>query len=365
MAPERITQRDLQMIAAEWGIHFPDGVHVMAEDERLAWRKDYRLAMDAQPALVSTSNAGIPSFLTMVVDPAIIKILLSPNKAAKILGESKKGTWLDQTAMFPLIERTGEVSSYGDFNTNGRAGLNMAFPQRQSYLYQIIKEYGELEMERAGLARVSWAAELDEAAVIVLQKFQNLTYFFGVQNLQNYGLLNDPSLSAALTPITKAAGGARWINTSNQIVATANEIFTDIQSLVIQLVQQTAGLVEEDDALTLAMSPTSQVALTATNQFNVNVNDLIKKNFPNMKIETAVQYGALTASNPQGNPAGNLVQLIAERVEGQETGYCSFNEKLRSHPIIRDLSSFKQKVTQGTWGAIIRQPMAISSMVGV
>jgi hypothetical protein len=117
--------------------------------------------------------------------------------------------------------------------------------------------------------------------------------------------------------------------------------------------------------MVLAMSPTSAAALTATNTFNVNVYDLLKKNFPNLRVETAVQYGALTAANPQGVAAGNFMQLIAESIEGQDTGYCAFNEKMRAHTIIRDLSAFKQKVTGGSWGAIIRLPVAFASMVGI
>jgi hypothetical protein len=111
-----------------------------------------------------------------------------------------------------------------------------------------------------------------------------------------------------------------------------------------------------DSRMTLAMSPGSEVALTATNSFNVNVADLLKKNFPNIRIETAVEYATA---------AGNVVQLIVDQVEGQETGYVAFNEKMRSHPIVRDMSSFKQKKSQGTWGAIILQPFGISQMLGV
>jgi hypothetical protein len=59
------------------------------------------------------------------------------------------------------------------------------------------------------------------------------------------------------------------------------------------------------------------------------------------------------------------VQLIASNVEGQETGYAAFSEKLRAGPVIREMSAFKQKLSQGTWGAVIRQPFAISSMLGV
>lgn len=343
------------------GIFTPDVVGYMPD----GFKRDITLAMDAQPTLTTTPNAAIPSWLTTLIDPAVFEILFAPNNGAKILGENRKGTWLDETAMFPTVEHTGEVSSYGDFIENGHAGANTNWPQRQSYLFQTVKEYGERELERAGLARLNWVSEVDKAAATVLNKFLNLTYFYGVASLQNYGLLNDPNLSASLTPATKAAGGVKWINASNQIVATANEVYADIQSLFIQLVIQSGGLVEADAQLVLAMSPTSAVALTATNSFNVNVFDLLKKNFPNIRFETAVQYGALTAANPQGVAAGNFVQLLVESVEGQQTGYCSFNEKMRSHPIVRGLSSFKQKLTAGTWGAIIRQPFGIANMVGV
>lgn len=328
------------------------------------FRRDFALAMDAMPALMTDPNSAIPAYLTTMVDPTVLEIVFAPSKAAKIATESKKGTWLDDTAMFPTVEHTGEVSSYGDFNTNGRAGANTTWPQRQSYLFQTVKEYGERELERADLARINWASQIDKAAATVSSKFLNLTYFYGVAGLQNYGLLNDPGLSASLTPATKVAGGVKWVN-SGQINASANEVYADIQALFIKLVSQTGGLVDKESKMVLAMSPSSDVALTATNSFNVNVYDLLKKNFPNIRFETAVQYGALSTSNPQGVAGGELVQLIADEIEGEQSVLCAFNEKMRAHAVIKDMSSFKQKVTGGTWGAIVRRPMAFAQMLGV
>jgi hypothetical protein len=352
--------QDLAVFEREWGITFPGSM----EFTKPEWKQNIQLAMDAQPQLVTTPNSGIPSFLSTFVDPDILTILTAKNAAAEILGEVRKGAFVDATAMFPVVEHTGEVSSYGDFSNDGMSGANTNFPQREAYLYQTIVNYGELEMERAGLAKIGWAATLKQSAIINLNKFQNLTYFLGVQGLQNYGLLNDPGLSAPIAPAPKAAGGTKWIN-GTVIVATANEVYADIQSQFVQLVIQSSGNIDQKSKMTLAMSPVAEVALTATNQFNVNVSDLLKKNFPNLTVKTAVQYGALTAQNPQGNPAGELVQLIADSVEGQDTGYCAFNEKLRGGVIVQDTSSFKQKMSQGTWGAIVRQPFAISQMVGV
>ncbi len=59
------------------------------------------------------------------------------------------------------------------------------------------------------------------------------------------------------------------------------------------------------------------------------------------------------------------MQLVADEIEGQDTGFSAFNEKLRSHPIIRALSSWKKKMTSGSWGTVIRMPMGIAQMVGV
>jgi hypothetical protein len=328
------------------------------------WKHNFQLAMDAVPTLTTDPNSAVPAMLTTMIDPQVYRILFAPNKGAQILGEVKKGTWLDETAMFPVVEHTGEVSSYGDYAENGRAGANTNWPQRQSYLFQTIKEYGERELERAGLARINWVSEIDVAAATVLTKFANLAYFFGIAGLANYGLTNDPNLPAPISPAPKAAGGNKWVN-NGVVVATANEIYADIQSLFLQVVTQSGGLIDQNSKMVLAMSPGSSIAMTATNSFNVNVADLLKKNFPNIRIETAVQYGALSPANPQGISGGNLVQLIAEDVEGQQTGYCAFNEKQRSHPIVRGLSSFKQKLTAGVWGAIIRQTFGISQMLGV
>ena len=346
---------------SESGLYFPEAVSYLPPE----FKRDLQLAMDAQPQLATTPNAGIPSWLTTWIDPAVFEVLFAPVKGADILGEVRKGSWVDQTAMFPTVEHDGEVSSYGDFAKNGHVSVNTTFPQRQSYLFQTFKEYGELETERTGLARIGLVAEIDKSAATIMMRYLNYTYFFGVANLQNYGLTNDPNLTAYLTPGVKANGnGNVWIY-NGAINASANEVYADIQSAFLALVNQTNGLIDEDTKLVLALSPASAVALTATNSFNVNVADLLKKNFPNIRIERAVQYGAVTSSNPQGIAGGNVFQLIAEETEGQQTGYCAFNEKSRAHPIIRKESSFRQKMTAGSWGAIIRQPANIAQMIGI
>jgi hypothetical protein len=340
----------LQALAFDAGIHFM-GIDAMLQLPDVA--RSIRIAQDAQPALITTSNAGIPAFLSTYIDPKLIEILVAPMKAAEIVGEEiKKGDWTTETAMFPVVESTGETSSYGDYSNNGVAGANTNFPQRQSYHYQVITQWGEKELAKAALARIDWANRVNLASVLTLNKFQNKSYFYGVAGLQNYGLLNDPNLFAPIAPTVETGGLITWANKD------ALGIYADILALFTQLQTQTqnTSLVEMDAKMTLALSSGVQPNLGKVTQYNVNVKTMIKDNFPNLRIETAPEYSTA---------AGNLVQLIVDEVEGQRTVDVAFTEKLRAHPIVIEMSAFKQKKSQGTFGAIVYRPMFICSMLGV
>lgn len=306
----------------------------------------YDMAMDALPTMITSSSAGTPAMLSNYISPETIKVLLAPMKAAVILGEKQLGDWTTKTATFPMVELTGEVSSYGDFNNNGSTGANINFPQRQSYHYQTISRWGELQLDNFALSRIDYVSKINEASILALNKFQNKTYFFGVAGLQNYGLLNDPSLSAPITPT------AVW----SLAGTTSDTIYADVVRMFAKLVAQGGGNIDMDAKMVLVMSPSASVAMTKTNQYLVNVKDLLAKNFPNLRFETAVEYS--TAS-------GELVQLIVEEIEGQKTATAAFTEKLRAHRVVVETSAWSQKKSQGTFGTVIYRPFAITQMLGV
>lgn len=346
------------------GIHLLPSVQAYLSEDVLA---DSDLAMDAtyQAQPVTANSSSIPMILTTYIDPQIVEILFAPVQAARIVKERKWGDWTMDTAMIPVVEYTGEVTSYGDFDEVGSSGVNTNFPQRQSYHFQTMKRWGERELERAGLAKINWVSSVDKAAAQTMKRFENWAYFFGISGLQNYGLLNDPNLLASLTPTVKANGNGNVWMFNSAPNATANEVYNDVLTMYTQLVTQTLGVVDEDTKLTLALSPLSKPALKITNSFNVNVETLLKENFKNLKIETAPQYGQVSTANPEGITGGNFAQLFADELEGVETAFVSFTEKMRQHPIIRGASSWKAKITGGVWGAIIRRPVGIVSMLGI
>lgn len=325
--------------------------HALANDAGIVYQTGFQpreldnmaratVANDAD--LITAPNAGILAMFTTYVDPRVIEIAVEPMKAAQIFGETKKGTWVDDNLQFPIAESTGEVSSYDDFGTNGMSGANVNWENRQPYHYQTIVEVGEREVERAGAAKLDWVARKQIAAALVLNKFQNKSYFNGVSGLANYGILNDPSMSASLP-------GSDWD------ALTAEQVFASIQgALYGLLIGQTKGLIDRDFAGVLLLSPQNEVNLLKTNQYNVNVVDQLKKNFPNLRIETAPEMST---------PAGELVYLIAEEYEGVRTIEPTFTEKMRVHPMVLGLSSWQQKRSQGTVGAIIYRPMMVASLI--
>lgn len=340
-------QQHYSAASGKYGIVLPGAKEYLKPE----FAENFALAMDAQPTMVTTGSSGVPAYFTNYVDPELIRVLVTPMKAAEIIGEVKKGDWTTLTAQFPIVESAGETSSYGDYNHNGMTAANVNWVARQSYHYQTHTRWGERELDMYGAARIGYAAELNVASALILNKFQNKSYFYGIAGLQNYGLLNDPSLPAPITPNATGTGsGITWSTKDGQAV------YDDIAKLYGQLVSQTKGLLERDSPMTLAMSPTAEVSLTKTNMYNVNVSDLLKKNFPNLTIKTAVEYST---------PAGEMVQLIADRLGEQDTAYAAFTEKMRAHAVVTEESSWKQKKSGGTWGAIIRQPLAIASMLGV
>ena len=326
---------------------FPRTVLDTYDDRGIVGGQDFggldAIAFDAQPELVTVSNAGIPAFLSNYLDPKLIEVIVSPMKAAEIAGEQKKGDWVTTVTTFIMVESTGEVSAYGDYNNGGNADMNSNFPQRQSFHYQTFTGWGEKELAYGGLAGIDMASRKNIASVLVLNKFQNASYFFGIAGLQNYGLLNDPALPPPITP------------TVNWDAATADQVFADVLGLFAQLVRQGEGNLDQDTRLTMALSPTNSLNLNKTNQFNVNVFDQIRKNFPGITVKTAPEYST---------SSGELVQMIVDEYEGQETLTAAFTEKLRAHAMVVGSSSFSQKKSQGTWGTVIFRPVFVAQMLG-
>jgi hypothetical protein len=337
-----------RLLADEYGIHL-SSEHKYADKATIAM-DTAKYAADAQSALVTTANAGVPWSVTNYIFPETIETLVAPMKSTEIADEVKTGDWTTFTMQFPTSEFTGRVSSYGDFNNNGVASANYNWIPRQSFHVQLITNYGEREAAIFGAASIQYGADLNKASILELAKFSNKMNFFGIAGIQNFGLLNDPSLTAPGAPNPKAAGGVLWAN------ATANEVYEDFIALYRRLVTQLQGYdIDMDSEITFALSPGLATHLLDNTQFGATVIDMLNKAFKNGKIVTAPQYAT---------GAGELIQCFADNIDGRPTVRIHFTEKLRTGPVIPGLSSFMQKKAAGGWGAVWYRPLAVAQGIG-
>ena len=315
------------------------------------WGGNYQMALDAQPQLVTTLNQGIPAFLAQIVDPTVLEVVMEPLRIADVAGgEVMKGDWLSQSMLMPLAESTGHVVTYGDYDMGGTVDFNVNWVSRQPWHYQTFKRIGEKQIGHWGLAAIDANARMDMAVARRFNEIRNRSYAYGVLGLQNYGILNDPSLSTPIVPNTKAGGGTSWAN------ATAIEIYNDVLKLFTALQVQMGGNIRRTDPLVLALSPAKEAALSNVSPFNVPTRQTLIENFPGLRIEPVPEYAKAD---------GETMQLMVPEYDGEQTVWTAFTEKMRAHPVVQEASAWSQKLSAGTWGAIIRRPIAVKSMLGI
>lgn len=308
------------------------------------------LAMDAQPALFTAPNSGIPSLFSTYIDPRQIKVLFQPTVAAEFYGEERLGDWTVDQASFPLTELIGNTSAYGDFNQNGKSSANANWVSRQSFHFQTFVRWGERELAKYGEARVDWASLQAESSNMALARALNTSYFYGVSGLKCYGGLNDPSLPNTISPTTKQAGGYTWA------VGMTIEIYNDFLKLYTDLQTAMPALVNMSSAMEVGVPNTVEPYLARTNDFGKTVKEIIQQSFPNVTFVVIPQFATVS---------GNLMQLKLSSVDGLPVTKSAFTEKLRVHPVINLSSGWEQKKSAGTWGTVIRYPVAVRQMLGI
>lgn len=329
--------------AARYGFHFPSARH---------WIDEPRIRQQANDAaLITSPNTGVPVELTTFFNPKVVTVLTAPLRARAIFSEEKNGDATTTAVKIQMMEFTGTTVPYDDFSDGGTSGVNFNWPARDNYLFQTVRRYGDLEEEKSAVAKINLAGRTQMAAARIIDVDANRFYFLGVAGLRNYGILNDPGLNAPIAPAATGTGSSVLWSTK-----TTRQRYDDVLALFKQLVTQLGGNVTESDRLMLVMSPSLSVLLGTATDFNVSVLDMMKHYFSNLSMVTAPEYS--TAS-------GELMQMIAPEIQGEETASLGVSEKFRAFAPVRQTSSIVQKFRAGTYGAIIKRPAAIAGMLGM
>lgn len=310
------------------------------------------------------ANAGTPAMFSTWTEPKVRKALVVPCKAALIYGETQKGDWKSRTGYFPESAVSGFTTSYAPGKRDGATSANDNWVPRQSFLYQTWTEWDDYSAAMYSQAKIDWIAQQNAASIEVLKKAQNAYYLKGVEGLNNRGVLNDTNLREAITPNVKVSpsgtslGGGQWTLTNDPM-----QVYGDIMKAVQELVDRTGGLIDTDTPMTLVVPSERMTFLNKSNQFmGFTVKQLLKQNFPNLKIVTLPEMGARLSG---GMNAVCMFQLFANRLEGDDVVTCAFNTKLRTFAVEIESDVRRQKKIQGTFGAFWFRPMAQVTMAGI
>lgn len=307
-----------------------------------------RIALDTN--LVTQANTTVPSALLSYWDPKAIEILTQKRSARDMFPEVQKGNFTSTQIFFRTNEVTGSTAPYSDYANNGQASLNYTFPFREVYRFQTLISIGDFEAEVAGEAQIALIADKQRAATSMLDIDANKFYLLGVDGMQIYGILNDPSLPAAISPIS-VDSSTLWSKKSSV------QKYNDILKLFQELVTNMGGHVDSQSSLVLALSPAMNVELGAATDYNVSVFDMLKKYFTNIRIVVVPEL--------QSSDDTQTICMYPEEVLGQAVGECIAPEKFRAYPPHRQESSLTQKLAAATAGAVIYNPLAFVRMSGM
>ena len=336
--------------AKQYGFHFPGARAWMATDSKGRVTNATALAQDA--ALITTPNTTVPAEFLAYIDPMVVEILTAPRRAREIFPEQKKGDWTTAYTKWRMEEITGSTQPYTDYANGTTSGVNFEWATRQQYLFQTSITYGDLETAMAGEAKINLASSKQRAAATVIDIDANKFALNGVAGHNIYGILNDPNLPAAITAAAVGTGGSTLWSTK-----TTQQIYNDVRALFEQLVNQTAGLIDQNTPLKLCMSPGLSVQLGSATDFNISAYDMIMKFFSNLKIVTVPELASTTA--------GETMLLLADEINGVPVGIIGYGEKMMAGRVIPDMSSFRQKFVSSTYGGIVLQPAGIAQMTGM
>lgn len=321
------------------------GINLRDDQKMIECDAKGQVTMDA--ALITPANATIPEFFNTYIHPGVIEIVAQKRSADVLFPRTKVGDFEDEQYVFAASEPIGKSTAYSDFGHGTTSDANVTWETRDIYLHQTFIQVGDRELKRMSRALIDLLAQKQRAATETLAIVQNQCYWSGVDGKQIYGILNDPSLNAAITPETSTTWDKK----------DAIAIYNDVLKMFSEIAKKSGGTIDARSKFCLAVPPAVGMTLMRVTNLGVSPTmELLKNNFVNLRIEIS----------PELEVEGvNKALLFAEEVYGKPTGECGMVLETMAGRVIPDHSSISQKWIAGNGGFKLNYPFAICIMSGV
>jgi hypothetical protein len=312
----------------------------------------------------SISSNGTPTFLTTIWTNKFFEVITRATVFEEISHSFQQGTFGLTNIKIPTVSLVGNYSLYADYSAQGNANINVNWIDRQVVNFEQTLVYGDLAIAQMSMGKIDYIGKMREALMRQIKLHQDALGFFGYsENMNIYGLLNDPSLAPTITAGQKAGAPTGSASTLWQY-ATFFEIIADIISLR-QAVTSRAGGQDDDNDPCYLLIPTSiwQYLSTTSPLGNITVRDWIEKEYKSMKLMKAPLLDG--TGTPIGSVTPNQLVLIFDNFAGQECLLNAYVSLYNSHGVVRHASSYQEKVSYTLGGAIVSNGIGIQIMSGV
>ena len=311
----------------------------------------YLKQADAMPSITS-NNIGMPGGLLSQVSVEVLETILAYRSGDDALGGRKKVLdWEQQDYYMPLVEKTGSVSPYSDYDDAIASGLNVTFGKAGHYVFSTSYNVGEREAMQLSQSNINAESYLLNASLEALAVELNRVAFNGYVNNSNsflvYGLLNHPELNNYEA------------NTKKFEDMTFAEVVAFFSKAIAKLRSQTGNNLQKGSALrvVIASSAFDALSLKFTDLGIDAISALIEK-FEKLGINISI-IPAIELEKANANQ--DVIYFILENSQGgiSDTTALGYSEIGRLSSVVIGSTFKQQKISAGTTGALMYKPAYI------
>lgn len=311
----------------------------------------YLRQADAMPN-ITPNNIGMPAGILSQVSVEVAETILAYRSGDEALGGRRKLLdWEQQDYYLPLVEKTGSVEPYSDFDDSVASGLNVTFGRTGHYLFSTSYNVGEREAMQLAQGNINSDNYLISASLEALAVELNRVAFNGYVNNNGsflvYGLLNNTSLNNYETSDKKFSN------------MTYLECVAFFAKAIAKLRSQTGNNIQRGSKLRVVVASNAfdVLALKFTDLGVDAITALINK-FKELDVEITITP-AIELDNANANQ--DVIYFILENSQGgiSDTTTLGYSEIGRMSNVVLGTTYKQQKVSAGTTGAVIYKPSYI------
>lgn len=237
-------------------------------------------------ALTGPAKAGgaMLSHMLQTWLPGTLRTITQVRNIDEIIGITTVGSWEDELISLRVAEPAAKAELYGDTTNIPLADYGQSVESRTVVRFEQGFQVGKLEEARQGRIGYQAANEKRKAATESLDIARNQVGFYGFNSTDTnlYGLLNEPSLSAYMSPT------AAWLT------STFDQLTADFIRMVTKLETQMGGNLQDTASLVFVL-PTGYRAIMAKYSqtgSGLTFRAWLEENYPNLRIVTTPEFKA-------------------------------------------------------------------------